>query len=171
MYIIIIIIILTSVINWGFSPWRNFWKHATVEAFWCIIWKNSDWKWLLSYKNNDISCTHTMEFGTSGAYSSRTFWNDWCNLVRFDVYVDDIYLNRRESRKAFFFVFQFFRGGPAQKLAEKMTISTKKVAKHRWNSLIFALMTFFLFYYFFFCFSISRGGGRPLGPPPGHAPA
>ena len=32
----------------------------------------------------------------------------------------------------FFFAFQFFRGGgPAQKLAEKMTISTKKVAKYR----------------------------------------
>ena len=32
----------------------------------------------------------------------------------------------------FFFAFQFIRGGgPAQKLAEKMTISTKKVAKYR----------------------------------------
>ena len=31
----------------------------------------------------------------------------------------------------FFFAFQFFRGGPAQKLAEKMTFSTKKVAKYR----------------------------------------
>ena len=30
------------------------------------------------------------------------------------------------------------------------------------HSLIFALMTFF----FFFCFSISRGGAGPLGPPP-----
>ena len=70
----------------------------------------------------------------------------------------------------FFFAFHFFRGGgPAQKLAEKKTFSTRKVAKYRWNSLIFALMTFFylfIFIYFFFCFSISRGGGpRPLGPP------
>ena len=32
----------------------------------------------------------------------------------------------------FFFAFQFFRGGgPAQKLAEKMIFSTKKVAKYR----------------------------------------
>ena len=32
----------------------------------------------------------------------------------------------------FFFAFQFFKGGgPAQKLAEKMTFSTKKVAKCR----------------------------------------
>ena len=29
----------------------------------------------------------------------------------------------------FFFAFQFFRGGPDQKLAEKMTISTKKSSK------------------------------------------
>ena len=39
-----------------------------------------------------------------------------------------------QSLKAFFFSFgfQFFRGGgPAQKLAEKMTIATKKVAKYR----------------------------------------
>ena len=65
----------------------------------------------------------------------------------------------------FFFFFNFSGGGPAQKLAEKMTFSTKKVAKHRRNSLIFALMTLF-FFFFFFCFSISRGGGAgPLGPP------
>ena len=32
----------------------------------------------------------------------------------------------------FFFAFYFFRGGdPAQKLAEKKTFSTKKVAKYR----------------------------------------
>ena len=32
----------------------------------------------------------------------------------------------------FFFAFHFFRGGgPAQKLAEKNTFSTKKVAKYR----------------------------------------
>ena len=36
-------------------------------------------------------------------------------------------------RKTFFnfFSFQFLRGGPAQKIAEKMTFSTKKVAKYR----------------------------------------
>ena len=76
---------------------------------------------------------------------------------------------KSESLFFFFFVFFFFffcfsifqGGGPAQKLAEKMIFSTKKVAKYRWNSLIFALMTFF-----FFCFSISRGGPGPLGPPP-----
>ena len=62
---------------------------------------------------------------------------------------------KSESLFFFFFFFQFFRGGgPAQKLAEKMTFSTKKVAKYRRNSLIFALMTLF-----FFGFSISRGGG------------
>ena len=32
----------------------------------------------------------------------------------------------------FFFAFQFFRGGgPARKIAEKMTFSTKKVATYR----------------------------------------
>ena len=37
-----------------------------------------------------------------------------------------------KSKSLFFFFFQFFRGGgPAPKLAEKMTISTKKVAKYR----------------------------------------
>ena len=58
----------------------------------------------------------------------------------------------------FFLLFNFSRGGPAQKIAEKMIHSTKKVAKHRWNSLKFALMTFF--------FSIARGRPRPLAPPP-----
>ena len=64
--------------------------------------------------------------------------------------------------------FHFFRGGgPAQKLAEKMTFSTKKVAKYRWNSLIFALMTFFflLLFFFFFAFQFLGGAGL-LGPPP-----
>ena len=40
-----------------------------------------------------------------------------------------------QNLKAFFFLlffaFQFVRGGPAEKLAEKMTFSTKKVAKYR----------------------------------------
>ena len=64
----------------------------------------------------------------------------------------------------FFFAFQFFRGGgPAQKLAEKMIFSTKKVAKYRWNSLIFVLMTFFFAFQFL-------GGGGAWAPPPGHAP-
>ena len=31
----------------------------------------------------------------------------------------------------FFFFFNFSRGGPAQKIAEKMIFSTKKVAKYR----------------------------------------
>ena len=31
----------------------------------------------------------------------------------------------------FFFAFQFFRGGPAQKIAEKIIFSTKKVGKYR----------------------------------------
>ena len=35
-----------------------------------------------------------------------------------------------QNQKAFFF-FQIFRGGPAQKIAENMIFSTKKVAKHR----------------------------------------
>ena len=34
-------------------------------------------------------------------------------------------------------------GGPAQKIAEKIIFSTKKVATYRRNSLKFALMTFF----------------------------
>ena len=29
------------------------------------------------------------------------------------------------------FAFQFFRGGPAENIAEKMIFSTKKVAKYR----------------------------------------
>ena len=41
-------------------------------------------KWLLSYKNNDIRYTDRM-LGGSGTCSSRKFWNDWCNLVSFDV--------------------------------------------------------------------------------------
>ena len=37
-----------------------------------------------------------------------------------------------KSKSLFFFAFQFIRGGgPAQKLAEKMTFSTTKVAKYR----------------------------------------
>ena len=31
----------------------------------------------------------------------------------------------------FFFAFQYFRGGPTQKIAEKMIFSTEKVAKYR----------------------------------------
>ena len=39
---------------------------------------------------------------------------------------------RVQNLKAFFLAFQFLRGGgPAQKIAEKMTFSTKKVAKYR----------------------------------------
>ena len=63
----------------------------------------------------------------------------------------------------FFFAFQFFfwGGGPAQKIDEKMIFSSKKVAK------LLKICSDDLF----FCFSISRGGARPLGPPPpGHAP-
>ena len=54
-------------------------------------------------------------------------------------------------------------------LHKKMTFSTKKVAKHKSNSLKFALITFF--YLFIFAFQFLGGGGRPLAPPPGHAPA
>ena len=60
-------------------------------------------------------------------------------------------------------VQEFVRGGPKiwkpffffafhMKLAEKMTCSTKKVAKYRWNSLIFVLMTFFFFFFLLFNF-------------------
>ena len=51
----------------------------------------------------------------------------------------------------FFFCFSIFQGGggPAQKLGEKMTFSPKNVAKYRWNSLIFVLMTFFFFFLLF----------------------
>ena len=31
----------------------------------------------------------------------------------------------------FFFVFQYFKGGPAQKIADKMIFPTKKVAKYK----------------------------------------
>ena len=45
---------------------------------------------------------------------------------------------------AFFFAFQYLRGGgAAKKIADKIIFPTKKVAKYRWNSLKFALMTFF----------------------------
>ena len=47
---------------------------------------------------------------------------------------------RGGPKSFFFFAFQFFRGGgPAQKLAEKMIFSTKKVAK----------LFFFLFFLLF----------------------
>ena len=60
----------------------------------------------------------------------------------------------------FFFAFQFFRGGgAAQKIAEKVIFSTKKVAKYRWNNLKFALMTFF------FAFPILGGGAQAPWPP------
>ena len=36
-----------------------------------------------------------------------------------------------KSERLFFFAFQFFRGGPAQKRDEKIIFSTKKVAKDR----------------------------------------
>ena len=36
----------------------------------------------------------------------------------------------RKSERLFF-AFQFFKGGPAQKIAEKMIFPTKKVAKYR----------------------------------------
>ena len=53
--------------------------------------------------------------------------------------------------------FQYFKGGPAQKLADKIIFPTKKIATYRWNGLKFALMTFF------FAFQFLGGGG------PGHA--
>ena len=36
-----------------------------------------------------------------------------------------------QNLKAFFFYYYFSGGGPAQKIAEKMIFSTKKVAKSR----------------------------------------
>ena len=48
-----------------------------------------------------------------------------------------------ENQKRFFFAFQFFKGGPAQKIAEEVIFPTKKVAIYKWNSLKFALMIFF----------------------------
>ena len=36
-----------------------------------------------------------------------------------------------KNLKGLFFAFQFFKGGPAQKIAEKMIFQTKKVAKYR----------------------------------------
>ena len=38
---------------------------------------------------------------------------------------------RTENLKAFFFAFQYFKGGPAPKIADKMIFPTKKVAKYR----------------------------------------
>ena len=36
------------------------------------------------------------------------------------------------NSESFFFAFQYFKGGgPAQKIADKMTFPTKKVAKYR----------------------------------------
>ena len=71
----------------------------------------------------------------------------------------------RKSEKLFF-AFQYSRGGaPAQKIADKMIFPTKKVAKYRWNSLKFALMTFFFAFQF-----LGRGGGAGPLAPPGHAP-
>ena len=36
-----------------------------------------------------------------------------------------------ENLKVFFFAFQFIKGGPAQKIAEKMIFPIKKVSKYR----------------------------------------
>ena len=57
-----------------FRFWRNFWKHARIEAFWFIFWKNSE-------KNSyiHIEITHA----GSWACSPKKFWYDWCNLVLF----------------------------------------------------------------------------------------
>ena len=69
---------------------------------------------------------------------------------------------KSESLFFFFFCFSIFQGGgPAQKIAEKMIFSTTKVAKYRWNSLKFALMTFFFFFFFAFQF-LGGGPGPPL---------
>ena len=38
-------------------------------------------KWLLSYRNNDISYRDTRGFGSM---LPEKIYNDWCNLVRFD---------------------------------------------------------------------------------------
>ena len=59
-------------------------------------------------------------------------------------------------------LFNFSGGGAAQKIAEKILFSTKKVAKYRYNRLKFVLMTFFFFAFQF----LGGGGGRPLGSPP-----
>ena len=54
-----------------------------------------------------------------------------------------------ENLKGFLFCFSIFQGGgPAQQIAEKMIFPTTKVAKYRWNSLKFALMTFFFAFNF-----------------------
>ena len=70
-----------------------------------------------------------------------------------------------QNLKGFFFIYfiSMYSWVPAQKIDEKMIFSTKKVAKYRWNSLKFALMTFFL------AFQFLGGGAGPL-PPLGHAP-
>ena len=39
-------------------------------------------KWLLSHRNNYISYRDARGFGDM---LPQKFWNDWCNLVRFDV--------------------------------------------------------------------------------------
>ena len=63
----------------------------------------------------------------------------------------------------FLLLFNIFRGGPAQKLAGKITFSTKKVANYSLNICHDDL--FFLSF-----FSISRGWGQAPWAPPGHAP-
>ena len=40
-----------------------FGKHATIEGFWFIFERIRIRKWLLSYRNSDISCRHAREFG------------------------------------------------------------------------------------------------------------
>ena len=54
------------------------------------------------------------------------------SLITLQARVQEFVRGGAQNLKAFFFAFQFFRGwGPAQKIAEKMIFSTKKVAKYR----------------------------------------
>ena len=69
-------------------------------------------------------------------YSCYTF-DSWKNCVNEQARVQEFAGGGAQNLKAFFFFFFFFfiftfsGGGPAQKLAEKKTFSTKKVAKYR----------------------------------------
>ena len=81
-------------------------------------------------------------------------------MVTYQARVQEFVRGGAQNLKGFFFFFFCFfcfsifqRGGPAQKIAEKMIFLTKKVAKYRWNSLKFALMTFFSSFFLLFNFS------------------
>ena len=80
--------------------------------------------------------THDSRISSKPSIRRKTFLS--CFLVFYFVQISVACPGIRKGggRKSdlnflFFFAFQFFKGGPAQKIAEKMIFPTKKVAKYK----------------------------------------